>query len=96
MFGIGGSELLLILVLALIIFGPDKLPGIARNLGRTAAEFKKAASDFERSLEQEGSQKTPEEIQKVDQKEIQKEQETSREESHPSAAGGNDVNTAPQ
>lgn len=42
MFGIGPSELLVILVLALIIFGPNKLPELARTLGRTVKEFKKA------------------------------------------------------
>lgn len=91
MFGIGGSELLLILVLALIIFGPDKLPGIARSLGRTVSEFKKAANDFTRSLEQEGSNQ---ERSKETQKEAQKEQETSREESQ--QARGNAADTAPE
>lgn len=42
MFGIGPGELLIILVLALIIFGPSKLPDLARTLGRTVREFKKA------------------------------------------------------
>lgn len=44
MFGIGGAELLVILVLALIIFGPGKLPDVGRALGRTIREFKKASS----------------------------------------------------
>lgn len=42
MFGIGPGELLVILILALIIFGPNKLPDLARTLGRTVKEFKKA------------------------------------------------------
>lgn len=41
---IGGAELLVILVLALIIFGPGKLPDVGRALGRTIREFKKASS----------------------------------------------------
>lgn len=46
MFGgsIGGAELLIILILALIIFGPGKLPDVGRALGRTFREFKKASS----------------------------------------------------
>ena len=54
MFGsIGVPELLLILVLALLIFGPKKLPDLGRTLGRSLAEFKKASNDLKRSLEEE-------------------------------------------
>jgi len=54
MFGsLGGPELLLILVLALLIFGPRKLPEIGRTVGRSLAEFRKASSDFKMSLEHE-------------------------------------------
>lgn len=42
MFGIGPGELIVILILALIIFGPNKLPDLAKTLGRTVREFKKA------------------------------------------------------
>lgn len=41
-FNVGFSELLVILVLALIIFGPNKLPDLAKTLGRTVKEFKKS------------------------------------------------------
>lgn len=47
MFGIGPGELLVILVLALIIFGPNKLPDLARTLGRTVREFKKASEGID-------------------------------------------------
>jgi sec-independent protein translocase protein TatB len=54
MFGsIGGQELLLILVLALIIFGPRKLPEIGKSLGRMMMEFRKASSEFRRTIEDE-------------------------------------------
>lgn len=45
MFGIGAMELVVILVLALIIFGPGKLPEVGRAIGKGVREFKKAASE---------------------------------------------------
>ena len=50
---IGMPELLVILVIALIIFGPRKLPELGRSFGRTLAEFKKASSELQNSLEEE-------------------------------------------
>lgn len=47
MFSIGVPELLLILVLVLILFGPGKLPEIGRSLGKAMSEFKKAKKDLE-------------------------------------------------
>ncbi len=51
MFGIGMQELLLILVIALIILGPKKLPDVAKSLGKALNEFKRATSDLKESLE---------------------------------------------
>ena len=42
MFGLGAPELLLILVIALVVFGPGKLPTIGRALGKSLREFKEA------------------------------------------------------
>jgi TatA/E family protein of Tat protein translocase len=54
MFGsLGGSEFLLIAVLALLLFGPRKLPQIGRSLGRALAEFRGATHEFKASLERE-------------------------------------------
>lgn len=54
MFGtIGGPELFLILVIALIVFGPQKLPEIGRSLGRMILEFKKATTEFQQTVERE-------------------------------------------
>ncbi len=50
MFGIGAPELIVILVVALLVFGPSKLPELARNLGRGMAEFRRASNDIRRSL----------------------------------------------
>ena len=51
MFGIGMQELLLILVIALIVLGPKKLPEVAKALGRALNEFKRATSDLKDSLD---------------------------------------------
>jgi len=54
MFGsLGGTEILLILVLALIVFGPRKLPEIGRMVGRAVADFRRASMELKTSLEQE-------------------------------------------
>lgn len=49
-FGIGPGELLLILAVALIIFGPGRLPELARNLGKMIREFRKATSEVTREF----------------------------------------------
>ncbi len=46
MFGIGTGELLLLLVLALIVLGPEKMPKLARDLGRALAEFRKTSDEL--------------------------------------------------
>jgi TatA/E family protein of Tat protein translocase len=52
MFGsIGLPEILLILAIALLVFGPRKLPEMGRALGRAIAEFRKGSQDLKRTLE---------------------------------------------
>ncbi len=53
MFGIGMPELIIILIIALIVMGPKKLPDMARSLGKGLAEFKRASNDFRRNVEEE-------------------------------------------
>src|SRR5262245_33664158 len=54
MFGsVGMPELLIILVIALIIFGPRKLPELGRSLGKSLGEFKRASNELKNTLEEE-------------------------------------------
>jgi sec-independent protein translocase protein TatA len=50
---IGMPELLVILVIALLVFGPRKLPELARSLGKSIAEFKRATNDLRDTVERE-------------------------------------------
>jgi len=50
MFNIGAPELLLIFIIALIVLGPQKLPDLARTLGKVVGEFKKATDELKANL----------------------------------------------
>ena len=50
MFGVGMQELVVILVVALIVLGPRRLPEVARALGKALAEFRRATSDVTEEL----------------------------------------------
>ncbi|NIA20183.1 MAG: twin-arginine translocase TatA/TatE family subunit [Xanthomonadaceae bacterium] len=52
MFGIGLPELLMILVVALLVIGPKKLPDLAKSLGKGLAEFRKATDDLKDTIYQ--------------------------------------------
>ena len=51
MFGIGFQEMLIILVVVLIFFGPKRLPDLAKSLGKGIAEFKKASDEVRKGIE---------------------------------------------
>ena len=50
MLGLGFGEIILILVVALLVLGPEKLPGLARQAGTGLREFRRFASEFQRNL----------------------------------------------
>jgi sec-independent protein translocase protein TatA len=51
MFNIGPAELIVILIIALIVFGPKRLPEIGRTLGRSLQEFRRASNELRRDLD---------------------------------------------
>ncbi|HEX9113444.1 MAG TPA: TatA/E family twin arginine-targeting protein translocase [Nitrospirota bacterium] len=53
MFGLGLPELLVIFVIALLVFGPKKLPELGKSIGRAMAEFKKASDEFKDTIQHE-------------------------------------------
>lgn len=54
MFGsLGGAEIVLVLLLALLLFGPRKIPQIGKTVGKALSEFRKATTDFKMNLERE-------------------------------------------
>ena len=53
MWNLGFQELLIIFIIALVIFGPRKLPDLGKSLGRSLAEFKRASNELKRTWEEE-------------------------------------------
>lgn len=61
MFGIGFTELIVVLVVALIVIGPDKLPAIAKTMGKAFVEFRRVGEDLKKTItdiDLDGSAKT--------------------------------------
>ncbi len=53
MFGLGLPELIVIFIIALVIFGPKKLPDLGKTLGKGIAEFKRASQEVKESIDEE-------------------------------------------
>ena len=87
MFGIGSTELLVILVVALIVIGPKSLPGIAKTAGKIMGDFKRITNDFQRTMNAEVAQEEHEQRKKEAEKELfgDKEEETKTSEPKKSA-----------
>jgi len=68
---LGMPELILIFVVALLLFGPRKMPQIGRSIGRAMGEFRRASNEFKRTIEDEVAADEIREVEK-DLKEIKK------------------------
>ena len=56
MFGVGAPEMVVIGLLLLVVFGPKKLPGMARDLGRFVSEARRSVEGFKKDLVSEGEE----------------------------------------
>ncbi|MFU2207440.1 Sec-independent protein translocase protein TatB [Solidesulfovibrio sp. C21] len=70
MFGIGSTELVVILIVALIVIGPSKLPDLMRTLGKGMAEFRRMSNDVKSTFEAEVDRAEREKRQSEAQKEL--------------------------
>ena len=70
MFGIGSSELLVILIVAFLVLGPSHLPKIAKTLGKAMGEFRRVSTEFQRTLNMEVEKEEHEERKRQAEKEF--------------------------
>ena len=72
MFGLGLTEIIIILVVALLVVGPKKLPELAKTLGRGLAEFRRTADDFKTSVYQDKDSSVNDQKRSQEQRKISK------------------------
>jgi sec-independent protein translocase protein TatB len=70
MFGIGSTELLVILIVAFLVIGPSHLPKLAKTLGKAMGEFRRVSTDFQRTLNLEAEKEEHEERKRQAEKEL--------------------------
>lgn len=88
MLGIGMQEIIIILVVALIIIGPKKLPDLARALGRAMGEFRKAADDLKDNLDINGMKAEKEKLlRELTKTNVSKDQKLKEDKKPPEAEG---------
>uniref|UniRef100_I2Q0L7 Multifunctional fusion protein n=1 Tax=Desulfovibrio sp. U5L TaxID=596152 RepID=I2Q0L7_9BACT len=95
MFGIGSTELLIILVVALIVIGPSKLPDLMRTLGKGMAEFRRMSSDVKSTFEAEVDRADRENRQAEAKKELYPEQAAATQPAAPGETAAADPGGAP-
>ena len=87
MFGIGAQELVVIVFLVLIVFGPGKVGSIAKDIGRWAYEARRSVEEFKEELnakeEPEEEQQRPEDVEAAEKPSAKGESEEEEEEQHP-------------
>lgn len=93
MLGIGMQEILIILLVALVVIGPKRLPEVARTLGKGFAEFKKATDDFQESVRKDLEQDKHQEFVKKYPHLVPEEGEEGKKESPPSEISQSSVKT---
>lgn len=94
MFGIGETELVIIVVFAFLLFGPDKLPGMGRTLGRVLRQFREASDGFTEVVQTNIMDPASEELEKSP-KQRKREEEAAAEASSDSSAKTDAQDAAP-
>lgn len=90
MFGIGSTELLVILVVALIALGPKSLASVSRSLGKAMGEFRRVSTDFQRTLNAETAEEEMREARrKREEREAAKKQAAADDSVHSASRAGN-------
>lgn len=97
MFGVGGPELLIICVVALIVIGPKKLPEMLRSLGKGVAEFKRVGNDVKTTLDDEVSKaETEARKREVDEEMARRKAEKAKQEADDAKAEAEPAGTEPE
>lgn len=74
LFGVGSLEIIIILLVAFLVLGPNQLLGVAKGLGKVMRELRNATGQFTRMLEEEGQEEEPSKTRK-EEEEKEKEKE---------------------